>query len=136
MTSYKVEVTRDDRWWMIYIPDIDELTQARRIGEVELMARELIAVSTDQLLNDISVTVTSITVAGMGDVATTASEAQHLREEAQRLEQASLEAAKRFAQGMTEKGVPVRDVAELLGVSPQRISQLANATPNTPQARS
>jgi hypothetical protein len=48
MHEYKVEVTRDGRWWMIHVPEIDQLTQARRIGEIVPMAESLIAISTDQ----------------------------------------------------------------------------------------
>ena len=29
---------------------------------------------------------------------------------------------------MTRQGVPVRDIAELLDISPQRVSQIANST--------
>jgi hypothetical protein len=43
---FDIEVTRDGNWWMIRIPEIAGLTQARRRGEVELMARECIAVRT------------------------------------------------------------------------------------------
>lgn len=39
MREYKIEVERDGRWWMIHVPEIDQLTQARRIGEIEDMAR-------------------------------------------------------------------------------------------------
>jgi hypothetical protein len=56
--EYKAEVTREGRWWMIYVPEIDQLTQARRVGEIEDMARELIAVSTDTPLSKIRVHVT------------------------------------------------------------------------------
>jgi hypothetical protein len=45
------------RWWMIYVPEIDELTQARHISETEDMARSLIAVSTDTPIADVGVRV-------------------------------------------------------------------------------
>ena len=32
-TTYDVVVTREDRWWMIAVPAIDGLTQARRVTE-------------------------------------------------------------------------------------------------------
>ena len=54
---FDIEVTRDGRWWMVYVPAIDQLTQARRRGEVELMARELIAVSTDRRIDEVAVRV-------------------------------------------------------------------------------
>jgi hypothetical protein len=46
MRTYEIEVTRDGRWLIIHVSAIDQLTQARYAGEVELMARELITVST------------------------------------------------------------------------------------------
>ena len=60
MREYNVEVTRDGRWWMIHVPEIDQLTQARRVGEIEDMARSLIAVSTDTALSEVRVHITWI----------------------------------------------------------------------------
>ena len=56
--TYAVTVTREGRWWMLSVPDIDGLTQVRRIEDAELMARELIAVTLDIRLEDVAVTVT------------------------------------------------------------------------------
>ena len=67
---YKVEITRDGRWWMVHIPEIDGLTQARRIGEAEQMAREFIALETSTPITDVMVTIASITVPGLGDIRT------------------------------------------------------------------
>ena len=36
MSEYKIEVERDGRWWMISVPEIEQLTQARRIDEIEV----------------------------------------------------------------------------------------------------
>jgi hypothetical protein len=44
MREYEIEVTRDGRWWMIHVPEIDQLTQARHAGEIEEMAQSLIAI--------------------------------------------------------------------------------------------
>jgi hypothetical protein len=46
MSSFDIDVTRDGGWWMVYIPKLGERTQARYPREVELMAREYIAIST------------------------------------------------------------------------------------------
>ncbi len=40
-----------------YVPEIDEITQARHVGETEDMARSLIAVSTGQPIDNIAVRV-------------------------------------------------------------------------------
>jgi hypothetical protein len=127
MTTYKVEVTRDERWWMIHVPDIDGLTQARRIGEIEEMARSLIAISTDAPLSDVAVEIHSITVPGLGDIGGKAEYVRSLRERAAEAEAQSVRESSYYAQSLTKAGVPVRDIAELLGVSPQRVSQLANS---------
>lgn len=125
MHEYKVEVVRDGRWWMIHVPEIDGLTQARRIDEIEDMARSLIAISTDTPLSEIGVHVVSVTVSGIGDIADTAQRIERLRRQAEELEVQAADAAKQYARDLTREGVPVRDTASLLGVSPQRISQLA-----------
>lgn len=57
MPRYDVTVARDGRWWMIHVPEIDQLTQARHPGEIEQMARDLIAVSTDTPVAEVSVRV-------------------------------------------------------------------------------
>ena len=46
MSRFDIDVTRDGGWWMVHIPKLGERTQARYPREVELMAREYIAIST------------------------------------------------------------------------------------------
>jgi hypothetical protein len=55
MHTYDVEMYRDGPWWMIRIPELDGLTQARHPVEIEEMAREYIAVTTDQPIDAIAV---------------------------------------------------------------------------------
>lgn len=127
MGTYDVTVERDGRWWMITVPQIDQVTQARRIDEIEEMARSLISISTDSPLDDITVNIRNIVVPDVGDVAVMAHQIAGLRNEARRLEAESAEATKKFVIQLTRNDVPVRDAAALLHVSPQRISQLANS---------
>ena len=56
MHTYEISVYREGRWWMIYVPEIDELTQARHVSETEDMARS-IAVSTETPIADVGVRV-------------------------------------------------------------------------------
>lgn len=123
MREYKIEVERDDRWWMIHVPEIDQLTQARRVSEIELMARELIAVSTDQPIGEIAVHVANICVDG-ADVLEPAARVTRLRHQAADAEQQALTAATTLAARLTKAEIPVRDIAALIHVSPQRVSQL------------
>jgi hypothetical protein len=127
MHHYKVEVSRDGRWWMINVPEIDQLTQARRINEIEDMAPSLIAITTDTPLTDITVQITSINVPEFGDIAGRAREIEAARRTAVQANEAAQRAAADYVQALAKAGVPVGDAAALLHVSPQRISQLAKA---------
>lgn len=44
--AFDAEVVRDGRWWMIHVPELDAVPQARHEGEIDRIARSLIAVST------------------------------------------------------------------------------------------
>lgn len=60
MDRYTAHVTRDGGFWLIHVPEIDHATQARCRGEIEPMARDLIAimaeVEPDSFELDISIT--------------------------------------------------------------------------------
>lgn len=55
MPTFEYHVTRDGQWWMVHIPELDGLTQARFPGEAELMAREWIAVSQGIPIEDVHI---------------------------------------------------------------------------------
>ncbi len=56
--QYTARVTRDDRFWLIHVPEIDRFTQARHLREVESMARDLIAVMEEVEPNSFGLDVT------------------------------------------------------------------------------
>jgi hypothetical protein len=55
MMTHDINVTRDGRWWMIHIPALDGLTQARNPGEIDDMAREYIALVTETSIEDVQI---------------------------------------------------------------------------------
>lgn len=123
MTAYRVEVTRDGKWWMVAIPEIDGLTQARRLEEAPIMARDYIALSLDVPIDDVDVTVTVIDVDGVNVLdSITNLEAEKAAAEAARDRVA--EDTRRLARALADKKVPVRDIGAILGVSHQRAHQL------------
>ena len=126
MSTYRVDVTREGKWWMVAIPELDDLTQARRIGEAELMAREVIALRTGATLDDIEVDM-HIDVDDISDAGARAEKIRAERREAERLEQQALTESKALARELADRNVPVRDIGELLGVTFQRASQLVNS---------
>jgi hypothetical protein len=129
MHQYKVEITREGRWWMVHIPAIDGLTQARRLTEAPTMAREYIALDRGIPLREINVEVTSVRIEEPypRELLQSATQIKHIRAQANELERESAERAREYAHWLVSHGVPVRDIAALLEISPQRVSQLANS---------
>ena len=129
MYQFKIEVTRDGRWWMVRIPEIDGITQARRLSEVETMAREYIALDRNLPFDEIQIETASVRIEepAFRELLETAREIKSLRAKANELERQASDKAHEYAHWLTTYGVPVRDIAELLDVSPQRVSQLSNS---------
>lgn len=125
-TTYTATAAREGRWWMVTIPELDGLTQARRLADAELMAREWIAATTDTALEDVSVTV-SVEKVGDVKVAALLDEIRRERAEAARLELHAATEAARLAKALAQAEVPVRDIGAVLGVSFQRAHQLVNS---------
>jgi hypothetical protein len=127
MTTYQATVERDGHWWMISVPAIDGLTQARSLAEAEKMARSLIAVSLD--IDSTSFDV-HLVLQGVGDVADVAAEVNALaalRDRATNAEREATTKATTLAKRLAAQGITVRDIGAILGVSFQRAHQLATA---------
>lgn len=126
MRAYTVRVAREGKWWMIRVPDIDAITQARRLNEVEDMANSLIAVTTD---TDPDTFELRVELEAVEDIRVTERlDALH----AERDELAKLQAkvqgdTRRLACDLAGKGLTVRDIGAVLGVSFQRAQQLIDA---------
>ena len=129
MYEYKIEIKREGRWWMVYIPEIDGLTQARRLAEAPTMAREYIALDRGIPVGEIKVEIASIRMEepAFRELLETARQIKYMRAQANELERKSTEQAREYAHWLVAHGVPVRDIAALLEISPQRVSQLANS---------
>jgi hypothetical protein len=129
MHEYKIEIARDGRWWMVHIPEINGLTQARRLAEAPTMAREYIALDRGIRLREINVEVASVRMEkpASRELLESARQIKDMRARANELERESAEQAREYAHWLVEHGVPVRDIAALLEISPQRVSQLANS---------
>jgi hypothetical protein len=141
MHDFKIDVVREGRWWMVYVPEIDGVTQARRLSEVETMAREYIALDQNIPYDDIQIETAgvrledpAVLVGGMSafrDLLDAARQIRNQRAHARQVEAEAQQQSREYALWLTTYGIPVRDVAELLDVSPQRVSQLANEQPDT-----
>ncbi|USQ75666.1 hypothetical protein NF557_13750 [Ornithinimicrobium cryptoxanthini] len=114
---------------MVSIPEIDGLTQTRRLSEAESMAREHIAVTLDVPLSTVEVTIRTISVDDVA-VSDEAAAIQRDRTEAARLNEEATARAERLAKALVEHAVPIRDIGTVLRVSHQRAHQLASHVAN------
>ena len=69
-TTYIATAVREGRWWEIQVPQVGGHTQARRLSEIEPMARELIAVTLDVPLSAVAVEVKITKVGSVPNVST------------------------------------------------------------------
>lgn len=137
MNTYNVNATRADRWWIITVPELDgytrpdgtinvsDTTQARRLSDVTREAVDFICTVTDTAPSEIRVNLT-VTVDGI-DVTSRAQQVAEDRAAAERHAAAAQSQARELARELAARGVSVRDVGEVLGVSFQRAQQLINA---------
>jgi hypothetical protein len=108
---------------MVEIPELDGLTQARKLREAELTAREYIAVTLDAPLDDVAVTIEVTHVDGI-DVAGALAKIEAERAEAARLAAQADADTLALARALQVEKVPVRDIGVVLDVTGGRVSQL------------
>jgi hypothetical protein len=121
--SFRVTALRDGRWWLLRAQDRDVVTQTRRLARAKATARDLIAMwlGADPGSFDIHV------VPAVGDevIDRLIGEAVKARAIAARQSSRASALTDQAVQTLVAKGVPMRDVGEMLGISHQRVAQLA-----------
>jgi len=132
---YEAIAYRDGKWWTFEIPELSNpspsgetivaMGQARRVVDLDQIAREVAALWLDLDEDDVEV---KVTLTPPGNVAALWA-ASNQREEEGRL--AAREAAKlkrEAVQALAEQGINQREMARILGISVQRINQLTHAS--------
>lgn len=123
MSEYAARVYREHGWWMVEVPELDGLTQAHKLRDAELMAREYIAVTLDVPIEDVAVTV-EVTHVDDVDVATALEKIEAERAEAARIAAQADADTIALARALKGAKVPVRDIGVVLDVTGGRVSQL------------
>jgi predicted XRE-type DNA-binding protein len=122
--SFEATVTREGRWWMITIPALDAVTQARSIKEVQLMATEVVAALLDVDPGEVSV---SLTYELPAAVASTWREAEALRAQAEEVEERAAALRRDAVRALlAETHMSQSEAGVVLGLSKQRVQQLAS----------
>jgi len=121
--KYTVRVRRSGAWWAIKVPEIRGVhSQARRLDTVEYMTRDAIALWFEVPEDSFDLEVHVELPPTVREVVDAVDAARERSSAAQREESEALRAA---ADAMLGSGLTMRDAGRLLGVSHQRIAQLA-----------
>ncbi|MFD6100335.1 type II toxin-antitoxin system HicB family antitoxin, partial [Nocardiopsis flavescens] len=126
---YDAWCERDGRSWSIDVPDLRIHTYAHTLGEAEVMAGDAISGVLDVPLEDVRV---SLHVQGADDTVSRAREARRARDLAVSREREALAGA---IGALVEIGASQRDIALLLGISHQRVSQISAERSRGPGGR-
>jgi hypothetical protein len=128
--TYIVRAKRWDRGWELHIPGVG-VTQSHGLVDAGGMATSYITMMTDAAPDSFTVEVIPEIGAGLDEAATTARETVRQAEEFQLRAAAQSRA---IARQLRDHGLSGRDIAAVLSVSPQRVSQLLSGS-DQPAAR-
>lgn len=123
MSTYHAKVERDGRFWLVTVSDVG-VTQARHLREVESMARDLVAVMLEVDADSFDLEVELVLPVSVDEHIR---EAARLRTLATESNAAAARQSRDAARELSEAGLTVRDVGEVLGVSHQRAHQLVKS---------
>lgn len=111
---------RSDGWWAIEVPEIPGLfTQARRLDQAEGMVRDaakMLDYDIDEV--DIQPKLSDEDERMLKELLSARNEANKAQEKASRLTRQTINVFRK-------KGITVRDIAGMIGVTPQRVSNLS-----------
>ena len=122
--TYAIRAVRSGRWWAIDVRELRNVhTQARRLDQVESMAREAIAVSLQAPDDSFDVAV-QVDMPSLGALQPTVEQARRAREAADHAQAKAAAAVRQAVLEIRAAGYTSRDAGMLLGYSNQRISQI------------
>jgi len=122
--NYLVRAVRSGRWWAIDVPELRGVfSQARRLDQVEFMAREVIALMLNVSEDSFDITVEP-DLDSLGGVREAIEAALRERERASAAQDAASSTMRHAVSEVRASGYTSRDAGLLLGVSNQRISQI------------
>ena len=124
--GYGVVVTRENGHWLADVPELAGAhTYARSLPALDTAVREVILLTADLPEEAMPGLVLDYRYdTGDPELDATAREVRRLRRQADELAAAVTARTGEVAAQLVARGLSVRDVAALLGISPQRVSQL------------
>lgn len=123
MHTFNATARREGKWWVIEIPELGQTTQARNVAEIQEMATDLAAIIRNVDPSEVQVTV-SIQAPELPEDSWR--EAREKTQRAQELAKEAAVASRVVVTSLRSSGYTMRDIAAILGLSHQRVSQLAH----------
>ena len=121
--GYRVEAVRSGGWWAITVPDLRGVfSQAKRLDRVEATAREAIAMMLD--IDESEVGPIDVQVQPPAAVVELLDELHRSVSVAEEASASAARARREAAMLLSDAGLPMRDIGQLLGISHQRVSQI------------
>ena len=124
--EFRVVVTREDGRWLADVPELQGAhTYARSLPSLDQAVREVVVLAADlpdEAMPELVLDYDYHT--GDPELDATALEVRRLRRQADDLATAAAARTGQVAAQLVARGLSVRDVGALLGISPQRVSQL------------
>lgn len=125
---YEVVVTREDGVWLAEIPSlVGAHTFSRTLAGLDRAVREVVVLATDlpdEHMPDLRLAYEFRT--GEPEIDNAATEVRTLRARADDMAADAVRRTGSAAVALVAQGLSVRDIAAVLGVSPQRVSQLTS----------
>lgn len=125
-TTYRLEVSREGRWWIVYVPELDTHTQASKLSEVETMGRDLIAIMRDVDADSFDV---DTHIDGPAGAIDSWREAERLEAAARQQSTEAARVRRSAVQALRGERISADDSATLLGISRARVYQLLEKEP-------
>lgn len=123
---YEVVVTREDDVWLADIPSLEGAhTYSRTLSALDRAVREVVVMAADRPDEDMpELRLDYRYRTGEPEIDDSAAEIRTLRHRADELSATATLRTGEAAHLLVGRGLSVRDVAAVLGISPQRVSQL------------
>ncbi|HXO22996.1 MAG TPA: hypothetical protein VN870_00350 [Streptosporangiaceae bacterium] len=124
MTVYNVKARHWKHGWELHIPGVG-VTQSRTLAEAETMVRDYIETLTGQDTSGAEVVITAEVGLGLDEEAQAAREAVATADRATR---AAAARSRKVVRDLKQAGLSGRDIAAILKISAQRVSQLLKSS--------
>ena len=119
--TYRVVATQEERFWLLSVPELDVVTQAKTLDRAEATVRDLVAVWLDVPLDSFAVEVEPRLD---DDWTKLLRETRDARAAADKASARASELLRTSVATLHDAGLSAREVGSLVGVSYQRVQQL------------